>query len=63
MMIQLKKIIIFATDNDVAGTEIVTLEEVYKLCKQYNINIYIYCPSIEMNKYTSKEKIASYKKA
>ena len=57
------RIIIFATDNDVSGTEAVTLEEACKLCKQYNINLYAYCPSVEMNVYTSKEKIASYKKA
>ena len=46
-----------------AGTEAVTLEDACKLCKQYNINLYAYCPSVEMNIYTSKEKIASYKKA
>ena len=57
------RIIIFATDNDVAGTETVTLEEACKLCKKYNINLYAYCPSIDMNKYTSKEKIDSYKNA
>lgn len=57
------RIIIFATDNDVAGTETVTLEDACKLCKKYNINLYAYCPSIDMNKYTSKEKIASYKNA
>lgn len=57
------RIIIFATDNDVAGTEIVTLEEACELCKKYNVNLYAYCPSVEMNVYTSKEKIASYKNA
>lgn len=53
----------FATDNDVAGTETVTLQEACTLCKQYNINLYAYCPSVEMNAYTSAEKIASYKSA
>lgn len=57
------RIIIFATDNDVSGTETITLEEACKYCKQYKINLYAYCPSVDMNMYTSKEKIASYKKA
>ena len=57
------RIIIFTTDNAVTGTEAVSLEDACKLCKQYNINLYAYCPSIEMNSFTSKEKIASYKKA
>lgn len=57
------RIIIFATDNDVAGTEAVSLEDACKLCKQYGINLYAYCPTVEMNIYTSKEKIAAYKRA
>lgn len=57
------RIIIFATDNDVAGTETVSLEEACTLCKQYKINLYAYCPSTDMNPYTSETKIASYKKA
>jgi DNA gyrase/topoisomerase IV subunit B len=57
------RIIIFATDNDVAGTETVTLEEACTLCKKYNVNLYAYCPSAEINTYTSKEKIESYKNA
>jgi len=57
------RIIIFATDNDVAGTETITLEEACKLCKEYNINLYAYCPTTEMNPYTSQDKINSYKKA
>lgn len=57
------RIIIFATDNDVSGTETVTLEEACTLCKKYNVKLYAYCPSVEMNMYTSKEKIASYRKA
>lgn len=57
------RIIIFVTDNDVEGTETVSLEEACSLCKQYNVNIYAYCPTVEMNQYTSAEKIASYKKA
>jgi len=39
------------------------LEEACTLCKKYGVNLYAYCPTVEMNKYTSKEKIASYKKA
>ncbi len=57
------RIIIFATDNVVAGKETVSLEEACNLCKQYGINIYAYCPSEQMNIYTSKEKINSYKNA
>lgn len=57
------RIIIFATDNDVSGTEAVTLEEACAYCKQNNINLYAYCPSVDMNSYTSSEKIASYKAA
>lgn len=57
------RIIIFATDNDVAGTETVSLEDACILCNQYNVKLYAYCPTVEMNKYTSNEKIASYKKA
>ena len=57
------RIIIFATDNDVAGTEAVSLENACKLCKQYGINLYAYCPTVEMNIYTSKEKIAAYRRA
>ena len=57
------RIIIFATDNDVSGQETVTLQDACILCKQYNINLYAYCPTVEMNMYTSNEKIASYKKA
>ncbi len=57
------RIIIFATDNDVAGQEEVSLEDACTICKQYGVNLYAYCPSVEMNIYTSKEKIAKYKKA
>lgn len=57
------RIIIFATDNDVSGTETVSLEDACILCKQYNVNLYAYCPTVEMNIYTSQEKIESYKKA
>ena len=46
-----------------AGTEAVSLEDACKLCKQYDINLYAYCPAVEMNSYTSKERIATYKKA
>ena len=57
------RIILFATDNAVEGTETVTLEEACSLCKKYNINLYAYCPTVEMNYNTSGEKIASYKSA
>ena len=57
------RIIIFATDNDVSGTETVSLEDACSLCKQYNVNLYAYCPTVKMNPYTSEEKIQSYKKA
>ena len=57
------RIILFVTDNDVAGTEAVSLEDACKLCKQYGINLYAYCPTVEMNIYTSKEKIAAYRRA
>ncbi len=51
------RIIIFATDNDVQGTETITLPEACELCKQYKINVYAYCPTVEMNSHTSTEKI------
>ena len=57
------RIIIFATDNAVTGTEAVSLEDACKLCKKYNINLYAYCPTVAMNTYTSEEKIAAYRKA
>ena len=57
------RIIIFATDNDVSGKETISLLEACTLCKQYDVNLYAYCPTVEMNKYTSTQKIASYKKA
>ncbi len=57
------RIIIFATDNDVEGTETVSLEDACSICKQYNINLYAYCPTTQMNIYTSEQKITSYKNA
>lgn len=57
------RIIIFATDNDVSGKEAVSLEEACILCKQYDVNLYAYCPSVEMNENTSTQKINSYKNA
>ena len=57
------RIIVFATDNDVQGKEIISLEEASMLCKKYNINFYAYCPTVEMNPLTSKEKISKYKNA
>ncbi len=60
---QRTRIIIFATDNAVSGDETLSLEEACELCKKYDINLYAYCPSIDMNEYTSEEKINSYRKA
>lgn len=57
------RIIIFATDNAVDGEEAVTLEDACSLCNKYNINLYAYCPTVEINKYTTKVKIEAYKKA
>ena len=57
------RIILFATDNALSGTEAVTLDEACTLCKKYNINLYAYCPTVEMNIYASKKGIASYKNA
>lgn len=57
------RIIIFATDNDVAGAEEISLEDACEICNQYKINLYAYCPTTQMNSYTSEEKIAKYKKA
>ena len=53
--------IVMATDNAVAGTEIVSLDEACKLCKKFNIFLYAYCPTTAMNAYATKENIASYK--
>ena len=57
------RIVIFATDNDVSGTETISLEDACAYCKQYKINLYAYCPSTDMNIYATKENIASYKAA
>lgn len=57
------RIIIFATDNFVLGTETVSLEDACSICKKYNINLYAYCPDTQLNPYTSEQNIASYKKA
>ncbi len=55
------RIIIFATDNDVQGTETITLSDACELCNQYKINVYAYCPTVEMNSHTSTEKIENYR--
>lgn len=39
------------------------MEDACTLCKKYSVNLYAYCPTVEMNKNTSNEKMASYKKA
>ena len=57
------RIILFATDNVVDGDEIITLDEACGLCKQYNINLYAYCPTVDMNKYTTQKYIDSYRRA
>ena len=43
--------------------ETISLEDACSISKQYDINLYAYCPTVEMNEYTSEEKIASFKKA
>ena len=43
------------------GVEIVSLGDACSLCKQYNVKLYAYCPTVQMNMYTSEEKILSYK--
>ncbi len=45
------------------GTQTVTLEDACILCKQYDIKVYAYCPTTEMNKYATTKDINSYKKA
>ena len=57
------RIILFATDNDVAGTETLSLDEACSLCKEYNINVYAYCPTSDMNAFATSDKIESYKKS
>jgi len=47
----------------VAGTETISLEDACVLCKQYNINLYAYCPTTEMNINATEGKISSYKEA
>ena len=39
------------------------MEDACSICKKYSVNLYAYCPDTQMNPYTSKDKIASYKKA
>ena len=46
-----------------AGKETISLEDACSICKQYNIYLYAYCPTVQMNEYTSEEKISSYKRA
>ena len=57
------RIIIFATDNAVDGTEDVSLEDACKLCKKYKINLYAYSPTVQMNTYTNQANIDAYQKA
>ena len=57
------RIIVFVTDNDLYGTETVSLDDACKLCKKYDISVYAYCPTTEMNRYATPEKISSYKNA
>ena len=45
------------------GTQTVTLEDACTLCAQYNINLYAYCPTTDMNVYATTRNIESYKKA
>ena len=43
------RIIIFSTDNDLAGTSVLTLEEAAKICKSKNITVYSLAPSTIKN--------------
>lgn len=52
------RIILFSTDNDLQGYETVTLSEACTLCNDYKINLYAYCA---INKYSSEQKVESYK--
>lgn len=53
------RIILLSTDNELAGTETVTLSEACELCKEYNINLYAYCA----NPYGSNKMAEPYKQA
>lgn len=57
------RIIVFATDNYLAGEETITLDEAALLCKKYNINLYAYCPTQDMNPYVTKEYLSGYQNA
>ena len=57
------RIILFATDNALAGEETITLDNACKLCKQNNIKLYAYCPTTDMNMYATKDLIEDYKKS
>ena len=57
------RIIVFATDNAVDGKELISLEDASSLCKKYNVNVYAYCPTTEMNEYVTEKNIAKYKNA
>ena len=57
------RIIIFATDNAVDGKEIISLKDACKLCKQYGILVYAYCPTYKINAYVTDEGMNSYKNA
>ena len=57
------RIIVYSTDNAVEGDETVSLEDACSLCKNYNIYLYAYAPTIQMNKYATEYGIQSYKKA
>ena len=57
------RIILFATDNALAGEETISLNDACKLCKQNNINLYAYCPTTDMNIYATKDVIEQYRTA
>ena len=59
------RIIIFATDNDLAGTETVSLEEAAKLCKNKKVTVYGLAPDAKKIQHTTdpEGKQESFKEA
>ena len=59
------RIIIFATDNDLAGKETVSLEEAAKLCKSKEVVVYGLAPNPETIKHVSdaSTKVKNFEKA
>lgn len=57
------RIIVFATDNDVQGKEVISLEDACTMCKEKGAILYAYCPSTSINKNATTTKISAYKDA